>query len=183
MLPWVLVIVAAVVVIFIVIVAMQASAFRVVRSAVMGARPARVFPEVNDLHRWQAWSPWQKIDPGMQQTYDGPPAGPGSSMSWSGNNKVGEGRMTITDSQPDQLVRLRLEFLRPFKATNTAELAFAPEPAGDATRVTWSMSGEKNFMFKAFGMVMNMDKMVGNDFEKGLAQLKAVVEAEQTEKP
>ena len=120
-----------------------------------------------------------KLDPAMTQTYDGPPAGANSSMAWSGNNKAGQGRMTITESRADQLIRFRLEFLRPFRANHTAEFTFEPTGGGGGseTRVNWSMSGDKNFMSKAFGLFCDMDKMIGTDFEKGLAQLKAIAEA------
>jgi hypothetical protein len=131
---------------------------------------------VNDLRKWEEWSPWAKIDPACRMSYDGPPAGGvGQIMAWDGNKQVGAGRMTITESRPAELVRFKLEFLRPFVATNTAEFTFVPK--GEQTEVTWSMSGNKNFMFKAFGLISDMDKMVGKDFEKGLAQMKAVVEA------
>ena len=145
----------------------------------MSAPAPLVFAEVNDFHRWQAWSPWEGIDPALKRTYEGAPAGTGAIYSWVGNNKVGEGRMTLKESRPSDLIRIKLEFLRPFKATNTAEFTFKPE--GNQTLVTWSMSGVKNFMFKAFGLLMNMDKMVGRDFEKGLAQMKSVVEAKTGE--
>ena len=177
MLPWILGILAALVVVLVIVVAMQPPTFRVVRSALIAAPPARVFEEVNDLHRWVAWSPWQKLDPNMKQTYDGPPAGVDSSMSWSGNGKAGQGRMTITESKPSEHVGFRLEFLKPFRANHAAEFTFEPVGGGSETRVNWSMSGDKNFLSKAFGLVCNMDKLIGADFEKGLAQLKNVAEA------
>jgi hypothetical protein len=129
---------------------------------------------VNDFHNWTAWSPWAKLDPAMKQTYEGAPAGTGAVSTWAGNKDVGEGRMTIIESRPSELIRIKLEFFKPFAATNTAEFTF--KPAGDQTAVTWSMAGEKNFMAKAFGLFMNMDKMIGDDFEKGLANLKSVTE-------
>jgi carbon monoxide dehydrogenase subunit G len=175
MLIKILIAVAAVIVVLVIVVALQPSSFRVVRTATISAPPAAVFGQVNDLHKWEAWSPWAKIDPTMKQTYEGPPAGVGAVTKWSGNNKVGEGRMTITDSRPHEMVRIKLEFLRPFKATNTAE--FTLKPDGGQTAVTWSMHGEKNFLSKAFGLCMNMDRMIGGDFEKGLAQMKSVTEA------
>jgi hypothetical protein len=115
----------------------------------------------------------------MKLTYDGPAEGAGASYTWSGNNKVGEGRTTITESRPNDLVRLKLEFVRPFTATNDVEFTFRSE--GDQTSVTWDMTGRNNFMSKAFCLFVNMDRMVGGDFEKGLAQLKAVVEAQAAE--
>jgi len=174
MLPTILIILAALIVIFIVVVALQPSDFRIERSATMAAPPEKVFGEVNDYHFWQAWSPWAKLDPNMEQTYEGPPAGTGAIYSWTGNKQVGEGRMTIMESRPGKRILINLEFLRPFRATNTAEFTF--KPSGSDTEVTWAMIGKKNFVFKAFGLFMSMDKMVGKDFEKGLAQLKAIVE-------
>jgi hypothetical protein len=110
----------------------------------------------------------------MKQTYDGPATGVGATSSWSGNKEVGEGRMTITESRPNELVHIKLEFLKPFQAVNEAE--FKIQPQGDQTMVTWTMSGDKNFMMKAVHLFLNMDKMVGDDFEKGLANLKSVTE-------
>ena len=175
MLIQILIVVAIIVIVFVVVVAMQPSEFRVARSATMSAPPPAVFTQVNDFHKWEAWNPWGKIDPAMKQTYEGAPAGPGAIYTWSGNNEVGEGRMTITDSRPSELIRVKLEFFKPFAATNTAEFTFKPE--GNQTLVTWSMFGEKNFMAKAIHLVMNMDKMIGGQFEKGLADMKSVVEA------
>jgi Polyketide cyclase / dehydrase and lipid transport len=171
----ILVALTVIVVLFVAVVAMRPADFRIARSAAMAAPAAEVFGQVNDFHKWNAWSPWAKIDPTMKQTYEGPPAGTGAIYAWSGDGKVGQGRMTLTESRPSDLIRIKLEFLRPFKATNTSEFTFKPQ--GNQTMVTWSMSGKNNFVFKAFGMFMNMDKMVGGDFEKGLAQLKSVVEA------
>jgi hypothetical protein len=173
-----LIIVAAIVVIvcaLLVLVARRPSTFLISRGTSVVAPAAIVFTQVNDLHRWNDWSPWAKLDPGMKQTFDGPPAGPGAGYAWSGNKKVGTGRMTITESRAPEFIRLRLEFQRPFTATNTAEFTF--RPAGNQTGVTWSMSGRSNFMFKLFGLIVNMDQLVGRDFEKGLAQLKTVAEA------
>lgn len=153
----------------------QSDEFVVSRSATIAAPPARVYPHVNELRNWEAWNPWGKLDPNCKMTYDGPAAGAGSSYSWSGNGKVGAGRCTITDSQPDELVRLRLEFLKPMTATNTAEFTFQPE--GSQTVVTWTMLGTNSLGGKAFGLLMNCERMCGNHFEKGLAQMKSVVEA------
>ena len=136
--------------------------------------PEKIFPHVNELRNWEAWNPWAKLDPNCKMTYSGPPAGASAGYAWAGNKKVGEGRLTITESKPSQLVRLKLEFLKPFAATNTAEFTFQPE--GSQTAVTWSMSGKNNFMSKAFGLFMNCDKMIGGDFEKGLVAMKMVVE-------
>ena len=134
-----------------------------------------VFALVNDFRKWEAWSPWAKLDPSMKTTFEGPAEGLGSIYTWSGNGEVGEGRMTLTDSHPSDLVRIKLEFLKPITATNTTEFTFKPE--GNQTAVTWNMTGTNNFMGKAFNLFMNMDKMVGGDFEKGLAQMKSTVES------
>jgi hypothetical protein len=167
--------IAVVLAVFAIVVAMQPTAFRIERKATIAAPDSVVFAQVNDFHRWNAWSPWAKLDPAMKETNEGSPAGAGATYSWAGNSKVGEGRMTITESTPNSLVRIRLEFLKPFAATNTAEFRFTP--TGGQTTVTWVMTGQNNFMAKAFGLMMNMDKMVGSDFEKGLAQMKTVAEA------
>ena len=170
-----LIAVAAIIVVFVVIVAMRPTDFRVTRSATMTTPASVVFAQVNDLHKWEAWSPWAKLDPEAQNTFEGPPAGTGAIFSWSGNNKVGAGRMTITESRPSSLIGIKLEFLRPFKATNVAEFAFKPE--GNQTVVTWSMAGKNNFMTKAFGLFVHCDKLIGGQFEKGLTNLKSVAEA------
>jgi len=164
-----------IVVVFAVIVALQPSEFRIARSATVSAPAPAVFAQVNDFRKWEAWNPWGKIDPAMKQTYEGAPAGTGAIYTWAGNKEVGEGRMTLTESRPNELIRIRLQFFKPFTATNTAEFTFTPE--GDRTVVTWSMTGEKNFIAKAVHLFMNMDRMVGGQFEKGLAQMKSVVEA------
>ena len=166
---------AVIIIVFVIVVAMQPSEFRVARSATISAPAPAVFAQVNDFHKWDAWSPWAKLDSAMKKTYDGAPVGTGAIYSWSGNDQVGEGRMTLTESRVSDLIRIKLEFMKPFAATNTTEFSFKPD--GNQTVVTWSMFGENNFMAKAFGLLMNMDKMVGGDFEKGLEQLKSVTEA------
>jgi carbon monoxide dehydrogenase subunit G len=175
MLKTILISLAVIVIVFAVIVALQPSEFRIARSTTISAPPAAVFAQVNDFHKWEAWNPWGKIDPAMKQTYEGAPAGIGAIYTWAGNNEVGEGRMTITESRPSGLIRIKLEFFKPFAGTNIAEFTFKPE--GNQTVVAWSMTGTRNFMLKAFGLFMSMDKMVGGMFEQGLAQMKAVVEA------
>jgi uncharacterized protein YndB with AHSA1/START domain len=155
---------------------MQSSEFRVERKAVIPAPPAEVFANVADLHKWRAWSPWERVDPDMQRTYSGPDAGNGASYAWVGNRNVGEGRMTITECRPNDFIRIKLEFLKPFACTNTAEFTFAPQGDGQ-TAVTWSMFGPKNLFAKAFHLCVSMDKMIGGDFEKGLTNLKTVVTA------
>ncbi len=175
MLIKILITLAIIVVVFVVIVALRPDEFRVARSAKMSASPAAVFAQVNDLHKWQEFSPWAKMDPAAKTTFEGPPSGAGAVFTWAGNKQIGEGRMTIIESRPSELIRFKLDFLKPFEATNIAEFTFKPE--GDQTLVTWSMSGKNNFMFKAVGLFMNCDKMVGDQFEEGLANLKAIVES------
>jgi uncharacterized protein YndB with AHSA1/START domain len=160
---------------FAVIVALQPSDFRVTRSATVAAPPATVFAQVNDFHKWEAWSPWAKLDPAVKNSFEGPVAGTGATFRWSGNNEVGEGSMTVTESRPGELIRITIDFLKPFEANNTAEFTF--KPAGDQTLVTWSMYGSNNFIAKAFCLFNNMDKMLGGEFEKGLAQMKLAAEA------
>ncbi len=174
MLITILVIVAVVIVLFTIIVSSRPAEFAVTRTGTIAAPPAAVFPHVNSLRKWEAWSPWAKIDPNAKYTYEGPAEGVGSVMSWDGNNKVGAGRMTITESKPSELVRLRLEFLRPMRQTNTAEFTFRSE--ANQTVVVWTMTGRNGFAGKLFGMIVDCEKMVGRDFEKGLASLKGVVE-------
>ena len=175
MLKNILITVAIIISVLAVVVALQPAEFRVARSAIMSALAQVVYAQVEDLRKWEAWNPWQKIDPAMKLTFAGPATGPGASYSWVGNNQVGEGRLTIIESRPNDLVRIKLEFMKPFAATNTAQFTFKPE--GDKTAVTWSMQGNNNFIAKALHLVMNMDKMVGGQFEKGLADMKLVAEA------
>lgn len=164
--------VGGVVVLFLAAVATRPAKFHIERSATVAAPPAIAFAQVNDFHRWAEWSPWDKMDPSMKKTYEGPAAGVGSMYSWLGNDKVGEGKMTITESTPGAKVTLKLEFIKPFAATNMTTFTFAPE--GEGTKVTWAMDGDNNFMSKAMQMFMSMDKMVGPDFERGLSNLNTV---------
>ena len=164
-----------VLVVLAIVVAMQPEEFRVSRSAVMAAPAPAVFAQVNGLHNWEKWNPWQKVDPAMKLTFSGPPSGVGAAYAWQGNRDVGEGRLAIIESRPTDLLRIKLEFLKPFAATNTATFTFKPQD--NQTAVTWSMEGRNNYFAKAINLCMNMDKMVGGQFEKGLADMKAVVEA------
>jgi hypothetical protein len=175
MLKKILIALIAIVVLFVIVVVMQPSQFRVERTAIISAPAPTVFAQVNDFHKWAAWNPWAKIDPAMKQTYEGAPAGVGAIYTWSGNNEVGEGRMTITESRPSDHIRIKLEFFKPFAATNVAEFNFKPE--GDQAAVTWSMTGNNNFIAKAIHLFINIDKMVGGQFEKGLMQMKSIAEA------
>ena len=158
-----------------VIVGTQPEELEVSRTTSVKARPDVVFDQINDFHNWDKWSPWAKLDPNMKTTYSGAPAGVGSSYAWVGNDEVGEGKMTVIESRPSEQVKIDLDFIKPFEAKNVTE--FSLKPDGDTTQVTWVMTGKKTFATKAFCLVMDMDKMIGGDFEKGLAQMKTVVES------
>ncbi|HEY0840742.1 MAG TPA: SRPBCC family protein, partial [Vulgatibacter sp.] len=165
---------AVVVVAFVAVVLAQPSTFQVERSAEMKAPADIVFGYVEDLHRWSDWSPWDKLDPAQKKTYEGAEKGKGAIFAWSGNDQVGEGRMTITDARANEAVDVKLEFLKPWKSTN--DVTFRLAASGDATKVTWRMEGEADFLGKAMSLFMDMDAMVGKDFEAGLATLKGIAE-------
>jgi len=148
---------------------LQPARFRYERSATIATSPADIFPSVNELKRWLAWSPWEKMDPAMKRTFEGPAAGVGAVYAWDGNRNIGAGRMTIAESRPNERIRIRLEFYRPFACCNEVEFTFAPVPGG--TAVTWSMTGANKFPGRVVGLFMNMDKMCGTQFEEGLANL------------
>lgn len=172
----ILLVIVAVLVVFAIVVALQPSHFRIARSIVIDAPPAAAFAQVEDFRRWTAWSPFEKLDPNLQRSYQGPAVGEGAIYDWVGDKNAGEGRATILESRPGERVRIELAFRKPFQATNFAEFVF--KPVGDKTEVTWSMSGERNFLFKAFGLFMSMDKMLGAQFEDGLKQLKSIAESQ-----
>ena len=157
---------------FLIVVAVQPSEFRVTRSATLTAAPADVFSQVNDFHKWQAWSPWAKLDPAAKNSFEGPESGNGAVFRWAGNRDVGEGKMTITESRPNDLIRFNLEFFQPMAGMSFTEFNFKPE--GTGTHVTWTMSGQNNFIAKAFCLFVSMDKMVGGQFEQGLSTLNSI---------
>ena len=175
MLKFILIGLTAIITIFLIVAAFQPADFRISRTATIAAPAPVVFEHVNNLQKWNAWSPWAKLDPNAKNTFAGPQSGVGASFAWAGNNQVGEGKMTITESKPDELVIMRLEFLKPFTATNTTEFTFKPD--GNQTTVSWTMNGQNNFMGKCMGLIMNCDKMVGGQFEQGFANLNQVVTA------
>jgi hypothetical protein len=164
----------ATIVVLAIVVALQPSTFHIERSATIAAPAPVPHALVNDFHAWGGWSPWEKLDPGMKRSYEGPVAGVGAKYAWAGNDDVGEGRMTIEQSSARQ-IQIRLEFIEPFAVTNRATFVFTPVPEG--TKVTWAMDGDKNFASKAFGLVMDVDGMIGADFERGLASLKSLAES------
>ncbi|MCX6953305.1 MAG: SRPBCC family protein [Verrucomicrobia bacterium] len=166
---------AVIVAAILVLAAFQPSTYRVERSVTLAAPPAVPFASVNAFKQWLPWSPWEKKDPAMKRTFSGPDAGVGAVYAWEGNSEVGSGRMAILESRPAELIRIKLEFFTPMEGLSEAVFAFKPE--GDRTKVTWTMTGANNYVGKLFCLFMNMDKMVGGDFEQGLASLKTVSES------
>jgi uncharacterized protein YndB with AHSA1/START domain len=181
MLKKILIALAVLVALFVIVVAMQPSEFHVERTTAIAAPPADVFAQVNDLHKWDAWSPWAKLDPNAKIAFEGPESGQGAAMTWAGNEQVGKGKMTIVESEPDEAVKLRVDFVKPFEGSSNSEFAFKPDGAG--TSVTWAMSDHHNFMEKALCLIMNGKKMIGNDMDKGLTQLKSLLEGKASSAP
>ena len=185
MLKKVLGVVAALVVVFVAVVATRPGEFTVERSAVVDAPADVVFARVDGFKSWDLWSPWSKLDPAMTKTLTGPEAGKGAHYAWKGNDQVGSGNMTVTESTPPAptaagKVVMDLNFTEPFEAANVTTFNITPD--GDKSKVSWVMTGKNNFMSKAAGLFMDMDKMIGADFEKGLADLKALTEKDAAEK-
>ncbi|WP_165185040.1 SRPBCC family protein [Caulobacter soli] len=149
--------------------------FHVARSIVIKAPPEKIYALLDDFHAWRGWSPYEKLDPAMTRTYGGPARGLGATYAWTGNGKAGAGRMAIVEAAAPSKLQISLDFTKPFAAHNVAIFTLAPE--GDATRVTWAMDGPSPFFFKLMDVVFNMDRMLGKDFEAGLADLKAKAEA------
>jgi len=154
--------------------ATQPDTFRVQRAASIKAPPEKVFALLNDFQRWEAWSPWEKKDPAMKRTFSAVSSGKGAQYAWEGNREVGQGRMEIAESVPPSSLAIKLDFLKPFEAHNRVE--FTLEPKGEATNVTWAMQGDTPYLAKIVHVFLNMDKLVGNDFEAGLANLKTIAE-------
>jgi hypothetical protein len=157
-----------------ILIALQPSEFRVSREALIDAPADLVIAEIEDFRRWQTWSPWERLDPGMERTYGGSAAGVGATYHWVGNDEVGEGRMEITALEPLHEVVIRLDFLAPVATTN--EATFTLEPVGAGTRVTWSMTGRRDWAAKLAGLLFDMEDAIGRDFEAGLASLAGVCE-------
>ena len=179
LLLYLLVLIALVLLLLFIIAARRPDEFAVRRSADIKAPADKVFSLIDDFRQWPKWSPWEKLDPGLRRTLSGSEAGRGAVYEWEGNRQVGAGRMEITDSVPHTRIDIKLTFLKPFRAENRT--TFTITPVDGASRVLWEMAGTSNFMFKLMGLVMNMDKMVGTDFEKGLAAMMA--EAERGDLP
>lgn len=165
----------AIFIILAVVIAMRPDTFRYSRSRTIAAAPAVLFEQVNDPHKFEKWNPWQKLDPNIKNTYSGPATGVGAACSWSGNMNVGEGTSTIIETRPGELVRMKMEFRKPMAGVSTTDFTFTPQ--GDKTLVTWSMYGPQPFIGKAMSLFMDCDKMCGDQFEKGLANLAEVVGA------
>ena len=153
---------------------MKPDVFRIERSASIKAPPEKVFALINDFKAWTAWSPWEKKDPAMKRSYGAITSGKGATYGWDGNNNVGQGSMEITDAVPSSKIELKLDFVKPMEGHNTVVFTLAPR--GDTTQVGWMMQGPTPFIGKIIHVFMNMDKMVGGDFEAGLANLKAAAE-------
>ena len=165
----------AVIAIILIVATFQSDDMNVTRSATFTAPPEAAFKVVNDFRQWDAWSPWSKLDPAMKKTLEGPPEGKGAIYRWSGNNEVGEGSTTLVESKPNEMVAMKLEFVRPFAGTSDVQFTFAPE--GTGTKVTWAMQSKKPFLGKVMGLFMDCEKMCGDQFNEGLTNLKKIVEA------
>jgi uncharacterized protein YndB with AHSA1/START domain len=155
---------------------LQPDSFEVRREIDIAAPPARVAGYLNDFHQWTAWSPWERLDPAMRRTFSGPPRSQGAVYAWAGNDEVGEGRMEIVEDQSPARIVIQLDFVKPFAARNRT--VFELTPQGNGTHVAWTMSGPAPFITKLVGLFVSMDEMVGNDFEKGLRQLKVAAEGQ-----
>jgi uncharacterized protein YndB with AHSA1/START domain len=160
--------------IVLILAARKPDTFSVQRATTVRAPPERIFPLINDFHQWTAWSPWENRDPAMKRSYSGPESGKGAVYGWDGNRNVGSGRMEIVDNAAPSKVVIKLDFLKPFEAHNMTEFTMLPQ--GDGTHVIWRMHGPAPFMSKVMHVFINMDRMVGKDFETGLANLKGLGE-------
>jgi uncharacterized protein YndB with AHSA1/START domain len=169
-------VVAVLIAVFAIVVGTRPNTFEIKRSLLINAPPELVFDQVDDFQSWLNWSPWDKLDPSMKRTLNDVPSGVGAGYHWVGNKDVGEGRMKITDAKAPEHLGLDLEFIAPFAAKNRTDFDFAK--TGEGTTVTWTMSGSNNFMSKAMSLFMDMDKMVGPDFERGLGAMKTVAETQ-----
>ena len=174
MLKTIAVIIALAIAAVLVFAATRPDTFSVQRSATIKAPPERIFALINDFPSWQTWSPWEKLDPALKRTLRGAPTGKGSIYEWTGNAKVGAGRMEITDAAAPNKVEIKLDFIKPFEGHN--QTVFTLQPQGESTEVKWAMAGPAPFVSKLMGIFFNMDTMIGKDFESGLANIKAAVE-------
>jgi hypothetical protein len=171
MLKKIALVLAVLIVVILVLAATRPDRFHVERTATVNAPPEAIFPLINDFHEWGKWSPYEKLDPGMRRTYDGAASGTGAVYQWDGNSQAGKGRMEIARSNPNSLVSIKLDFDKPLESHNVAQ--FTLQPRGTSTEVTWSMDGPNLFVGKVMGLFIDMDNMIGRDFETGLANLGA----------
>ena len=148
--------------------------FSVQRAASIKAPPEKIFPLIDDFHRWTVWSPWEKLDPDMKRTFSGSAAGKGAAYAWQGNSKVGEGRMEILDDPAPSKIVIKLDFIKPFEGHNITEFTLTPQ--GENTQVVWVMHGPAPFVSKLMGVFVSMDSMIGKDFETGLSNMKSAAE-------
>ncbi|MCX8518364.1 MAG: SRPBCC family protein, partial [Rhodoferax sp.] len=162
----------ALVLLIVLVAAARPDRFRVERSLAIQASPERIHTLINDFHQWATWSPWEKLDPDMERNYSGPGSGKGAMYAWSSKGKAGVGRMEIMQSEPQRIL-IRLEFIKPFAACNTAEFTFTAQ--GETTQVLWAMYGPSPFISRLMGLVFNIDRMVGRDFEAGLGNMQRVL--------
>jgi uncharacterized protein YndB with AHSA1/START domain len=167
-------IIAVLVVAVLIYAATRPDSFRIERSTSIKAPPEKIFSLLNSFHQWEAWSPWEKVDPAIKRTYSGAESGRGAVYAWQGNKNIGQGRMEIVESTPNSRLVIKIDFLKPFEAHNTVEFTLAPQ--GDSAKVTHAMFGPSPFISKVMGLFFNMEKMVGPKFEEGLASVKALAE-------
>lgn len=172
----ILIVLVLVIVALVAVIATRPRHFSYTRSTTIAAPPEKVFEQINDLKKFKSWNPWAKLDPNCVIAYSGPATGVDSAYTWKGNDQVGEGKMTLIESKPHELVRARMDFIKPFAGTSTAEFTFKPDASGK-TVVSWGMSGDNDFIGKAISLIMDCDKMIGGQFDQGLAALKQQVEA------
>lgn len=165
---------AVLIVLVLIYAATRPDSFRIERSTRIKAPPEKIFALINDLHQWEAWSPWEKIDPQIRRTYSGAASGKGAVYEWNGNKDIGQGRMEISETTPSSRILIKLDFMAPMEAHNLVEFTLAPQ--GDSTLVTQAMSGPSPYVAKLMGLVFSMDKMVGDKFEEGLGNLKGLAE-------
>jgi uncharacterized protein YndB with AHSA1/START domain len=169
------IVIAVIIAVVLILAATKPDSFRVVRSAVVNAPADKVFPLIADFHEWLKWSPWEGRDPQLKRTYSGAERGKGAVYAWDGNKNVGSGRMEILEADTPTKIRIKLDFLKPFEAHNTAE--FTMQPHGGATNIVWAMTGPAPFISKLMQVFMSFDSMIGKDFETGLANLKTISES------
>jgi hypothetical protein len=169
----ILIIVVVLIVVVLVFAATRPGTFKVERAATIKAPPERILALIDDFRRWTVWSPWERLDPALKRSYSGPTSGPGAVYAWQGNSKVGQGRMEVLASSPSA-TKIKLDFIKPFEAHNIADFTLVPQ--GDSTTVSWAMHGPNSYLAKLMHLFFDMDKLVGGDFERGLANLKAAAE-------